>query len=455
MTVDLVVRNGNLVLPNGVVKADVIVEGGKIAALTKDSSSVKADTTIDAKDKYVLPGAIDPHVHFGIYSGSFEKDVGTETRAMALGGVTTPVHYLQENGSYLKILGSSAKAVKDKALVDVAFQVILMNQGHLNEMPMYPDRGISAGKIYMNGKEYKMIGIDSDVDDAFLYRAFNLCNKLGFLPKLHCENYELAKAIGESVRGSGQQGLPAWDAFRPSVCEEEAMRRAYLIAGHTGTRFYIVHNTTAAAERLSEQAVSENREVWFETCPHYLTFTKDDEIGILGKVNPPIRSEEDRESLWNALKRGLIHTIGSDHAPNMLSAKKGKGDIWTALLGFGGSSFIFPTLFTEGVEKRGLPLTTVARVTSFNASRTHGISSKGLLAPGYDADVVVIDAKRYRKVEPAMVQSYADYTLYDGRKMTGWPAYTISGGRVVAQDLDIVGKPGVARVARCDTAKAG
>jgi dihydropyrimidinase len=454
MTADVVIRNGQLLLPDRVLSADVVVESGKISALTKDSSSVSADTTLDAKGMYVLPGAIDPHVHFGIYSGSFEKDVETETRSMALGGVTTPVHYLQENGSYLNAIDPATRTVEQKALVDVALQVILMNQGHLDEMASYPKRGISAGKIYMNGKEYRIIGIESDVDDAFLYRAFNLCNKLGFLPKLHCENYELAKAIGEQVQKEGRQGLAAWDAFRPAICEEEAMRRAYAIAGYTGTRFYIVHNTTAAAESLSEQAVREGREVWFETCPHYLTFTCDDDIGILGKVNPPIRSKEHRESLWSALKRGLIQTMGSDHAPNHLDAKKGNGDIWTALLGFGGSAFIFPTLFTEGVERRGLDPTVIPRVTSFNASRAHGITGKGLLAPGYDADIVIIDAEHHRKVEPSMVQSYADYTLYDGRRMTGWPTCTISSGRVVTENLEVVAKPGAARVARCATAKA-
>lgn len=452
MAVDVAVRDGKVLLPDRVVEADVLVEDGRISAVTRDSDSTEADRVIDAQGNYVLPGAIDPHVHFGIYSGSFEDDVRTETEAMALGGVTTPVHFLQENGSYSGVFEEASTTVEREALIDVAFQVMLMNPTHLGEMSAYPESGVSAGKIYMNGKEYRSIGIESEVDDAFLFRAFSRCRDLGFLPKLHAENWELAKAIGETVREGGQSGLSAWDAYRPAICEEEAMRRAILIAGHTGTPVYIVHNTTAYAEALSQQAVDNNQPVWFETCPHYLTFTKDDAIGILGKVNPPIRSSEDRESLWSGIKRGLIHTIASDHAPNLLQNKKGDEDIWSALLGFGGSPFIFPTLFTEGVEKRGLSPTQIPRITSFNAARLHGLERKGLVAPGYDADIVVLDAKTHLKVTPSLLDvSYQDYTLFDGMRMAGWPTYVLSRGRVVAEGMEIVGKTGEAKVPPCHT----
>lgn len=454
MQADVVIRGGTLILPNGLVRADVVINEGRIALLTSDSRAIHAERRLEATGKYVLPGVIDAHVHFGIYSGSFENDVRTETRSMAVGGVTTPIHFLQASGSYLPVVEAARRTVQERALVDVAFQVILMNQRHLDELPRYSSRGIGAGKIYMNGKEYRNIGIESEVDDAFLFRAFWAARQLRFLPKLHCENYELACAIGAIRAMDEGDGLAAWDAFRPAVCEEEAMRRAILIARHTGTPIYIVHNSTAAAEHLAAETRMNQQQVWFETCPHYLTFTHDGRIGILGKVNPPIRSAADRESLWRGIQRGLIHTIASDHAPNRRAAKRGRGDIWTALLGFGGSTFILPALFTEGVRKRNLDLPTVTRITAYNVARIHGIRGKGLLAAGYDADLVVVDPKRTWKVTPERLASYADYSLFDGREMTGWPVYTLSRGRVVAEGFELAGHVGHAAVVPCGASLA-
>ena len=172
---------------------------------------------------------------------------------------------------------------------------------------------------------------------------------------------------------------------------------------------------------------------YIETCPQYLTHTVDFD-SIKGKVVPPIRSKSDVQSVWSALKNGIIDTVGTDHVANRLDMKMGKGDLWSALAGFPGIATMLPVLFDQGVNKDRISIERVAEVTSYNTARIFGMyPQKGTIQEGSDADLVVVDMDFEQKVTPELLQSHSDYTIYDGWKLKGWPVLTMVRGRVVME----------------------
>ncbi|HEX2014697.1 MAG TPA: amidohydrolase family protein, partial [Nitrososphaera sp.] len=177
-----------------------------------------------------------------------------------------------------------------------------------------------------------------------------------------------------------------------------------------------------------------------ETCPHYLTHTTDFQ-NLTGKVVPPIRSKSDVQSIWSALRNGIVDTIGSDHVASRLEMKMGSGDLWTALAGFPGIATMLPVLLDYGVNRDRISVERVAEVTSYNTARIFGMyPRKGTIQVGSDADLTVIDLDVQKTVTPELLQSYSDYSIYDGYKMTGWPVMTLVRGSVVMEDGQVDSK---------------
>jgi dihydropyrimidinase len=194
--------------------------------------------------------------------------------------------------------------------------------------------------------------------------------------------------------------------------------------------------STAALDAILKEKEKGRSNYYIETCPHYLTHTT--EFGsITGKVVPPIRSKSDLQSMWSGLRNGIIDSIGSDHVANRLDIKKGKGDddIWSALAGFPGIATMLPVLLSYGVNQDRISIERVAEVTSYNTARIFGMyPKKGTIQKGSDADLTMVDLGLEQKVTPELLQSYSDYTIYDGWKMQGWPVMTIVRGRVVMEN---------------------
>jgi dihydropyrimidinase len=186
-------------------------------------------------------------------------------------------------------------------------------------------------------------------------------------------------------------------------------------------------------------------ELYAETCPHYISLTSECPVG---KVGPPLRTKDDVEALWSAIKSGIISTIGSDHAPMTLEKKKGKGDVWSMGLGQCTGEMLLPVMLHEGFNKRQVPLETIVRITSRNPARILNMKEKGDIEVGKDADIVIVDLKKKVKVTPDILHSFAGWTPYDGWEFVGWPAMTISRGIVVAEEGQVTGKPGHGRTVR-------
>jgi dihydropyrimidinase len=305
------------------------------------------------------------------------------------------------------------------------------------------DYGMTSFKFFMSfrGEEGAYIGLPG-IDDGVMYELFEaLGQRPGAVLCVHTENIEVVWSIRKRLQESGRDDLKAWHESRPPFTESEAAVRAMLFAAETGCSVYIVHTSTQDTLAEVRSFREQGGQVYIETCPHYLTHTYDSPVGMLGKQNPPLRGWEDVEAMWEAIEDGTVDTIGSDHAPR--TGERKRGSVWTASPGQPNMPLILPVLLSEGAHKRGLSLERVAQVTAANAARIFGLwPRKGSLQIGADADLVVVDMGLEKTVTAAGLQGRADYSIYEGVSLTGWPVLTMLRGQTVARDGQLLAKPG-------------
>ena len=458
MAVELLVRGGTLVAPyEGLVRADLLIQAGKIAGLVAPDVEWSADRVIDVSGRYVFPGLIDPHVHIGLGNGL--EDWATETRSAAAGGITTVFSFLMSGTSYVPLIEEARQAADRLAYVDYGLHLVPCAPVHLDEMDRYvAESGITSFKYFTSfrGEEGAYLGVQGS-DDGYLYAYLErVAGYPGGVACVHPENIEVVWRLRERLQQAGRDDLPAWDESRPASVEAECVDRALFYAQQIGCPLYLVHISSSLALReiRAWRARFPESRVYAETCPHFLTHTADMPLGSLGKINPPLRSAADVEALWAAVADGTIDTVGSDHVPRRREKKA--GTIWEASAGFPGTGAILPVLLSEGVHKRGVSLLRVAELCSANPARILGCyPRKGSLRVGSDADITVVDLGLERQVSPEVFRSYADYSLYDGWVLNGWPVMTIVRGRVVMEDGEIIGPAGGGRyIARAGAVSA-
>ena len=443
-------RNARLVYADGtILDGGLVAAGGVITEVFagEGPATPPGCEEIDPEGRYVLPGAIDPHVQ--LYPAEGFAHYATETRSAAAGGVTTIVKMHRDLEGYdAPTFWEEVAGAESRAHVDFSFHLAVMSDAQIAAIPDYArELELTSFKLFTayKGEEGYRIGIQG-VDDGQLLDAFHAVAGLGGVALVHCENQELANRALERVRASGRDDLRAFAESRPWVVEAEAVRRAAYLAGLAGCPLYVVHVTSKESLGFLVEAKRDGQRLFIETEPHYLTETCDSPLGNLAKVIPPPREAEDREALWEALAAGQIDTIGSDHVA--ASRERKRGSIWEAQLSFPGIATILPLLLSEGVNRGRLSLARVAAVTSTNPARIFGLPSKGELRPGKDADFVVVDLELEREVSAEILQSASDFSLWEGRMLRGWPVVTVCRGAVVMRDGEVVGREGHGRYLR-------
>jgi len=447
------ITNASAVIPKvGVVETSIMIEGGRIKALTNSAGSVSASRKIDARGKYVLPGAIDPHVHYGVYT-PIDEAARTESRSAAVGGVTTMIRMLRLYDSYRNV-EKQLEASKGSHYIDYSIHASILRPDQVRDVPYLKELGINSLKIYMNlGADLNRIYMDLepgtrgvregevDMTDELLSAIVKEGSNVHSTVLVHAENPATCSDHMRSGKERGMAGLKAWSDCRPPSSEAQSIAKVSELGRKFGANLYFVHiGSTAAMDAILAQREKGRSNYYIETCPHYLTHTVD--FGSLtGKVVPPIRSKSDLQSMWSALRNGLVDTIGTDHVANRLDIKMGRGDVWSALAGFPGIATMLPVLFSHGVNQDRISIERVAEVTSYNTARIFGMyPKKGTIQPGSDADLTIVDLDLEQKVTPELLQSYADYTIYDGHLLKGWPVMTIVRGRVVMEGGQVDGK---------------
>ncbi|HEX5904973.1 MAG TPA: amidohydrolase family protein [Candidatus Nitrosocosmicus sp.] len=463
---DLIIRNANVVIPRiGIVKSNILIDNGKIKELTNSVDNVSYSRSIDVNEKYVLPGLIDPHVHYGVFS-PIELASETESRSAAVGGVTTIMRMLRVYEPYAQEISKHLHASVGNHFIDYSIHASILNPNQVSEIPYLYDMGIHSFKLYMNlGSTDNRILMDMNPSENLhlpknVHISDDLCSKvLSHSSKLknavvlvHAEDHETCaklieeKKVVESGRKietkketTNENPLRIWSECRPTISETIAIKKIMKMGRQYGTNLYFVHigSNNALDTILYEKQVG-GCNAYVETCPHYLTHSLDYN-NLRGKVVPPLRTKDDVASLWNAIQNGLIDTIGTDHVANTLNLKLGnQNDVWTALAGFPGVATMLPVLLHYGIIMRQLPLVRLAELTSYNTSKIFGLfPKKGTIQKGSDADLVVIDLDLTKKINPDILQSSSDYTIYDGYELQGWPILTISRGKIIMENGNV------------------
>jgi len=434
-----VISNGNLVMPRiGVIKADLVLDQGKILSITSDTSQVEADQRIDAEDKFVFPGVIDCHTHFGM--GSKETDYATESVSALVGGVTTVISYELQSTPYEDTFESWRAHAQSQSFVDFGFHYGMVTDQQINSFEVYcKDQGVSSFKFFMNfrGEEGAYLGL-LGIDDGVMYDLFK---KAGMMPStvvaVHPENIEVVWRKRKEIEESGRNDLRAWDECRPDFVEAENIRRAMYFAEFTGAKLYIPHISCGMGLNEALEYRKRYKKIFLETCPHYLTHFSNDPLEEKGKVNPPLRSSEDAKVLWQGLIDGSIDVVASDHVPRTLDKKR--GGIWKASAGFPGCATILPVLLSEGYHKRGLSLERISELVTYNPAKIFNLSDKkGNISVGLDADLTIVDLNREELISSAKLQSNAGYSLYEGWTVKGWVEQTLVRGDLVMKEGRLV-----------------
>jgi dihydropyrimidinase len=447
---DLVLRNARLVYADGSILAGGLRarEGTIVEVFAGEPAAVNSGAEVlDANGKYVLPGAIDPHVQ--LYPAPEFAHYATETRSAAIGGVTTILKMHRDLDGYpVEAFHAEIAGAEGRAHIDFGFHLMLMSDEQIALIPDYArEFELTSFKALMayKGEEGFKLGIQG-IDDAQLLAAFSATASVGGVMLVHCENQELANQALERVRATDRDGLAAFADTRPPVVEAEAIKRATYLAGAAGCPLYVVHVTSRDGVESLIEARNAGANVFIETEAHYLTETCDSAAGNLLKVLPPVRASEHREALWRALESGELDAVGSDHVASMREQKQ--GTVWEARLGFPGIATILPALLSEGVNAGELTLSRVAEVTSTRPAQIFGLDRKGQLLPGRDADFVIVDLDLEQRVTAELLGSASDFSPYEGRTLRGWPITTVSRGVTVMRDGKLVGPEGHGRYLR-------
>lgn len=449
MKADLVIRNARVVTHAGEFHGGIAAADGRIVAVGTDDALPAAMREIDADGRSLLPGVIDPHCHLGV-NYPYDEDMRDQTAAAASGGITTILLYIRNKGaSYIPFYEERRAVGEENVHVDFGFHFGIQREEHIHEIPrIVQETGVRSFKLYFGYEHDNPIGI-VPATDGWVYATMRTAAQFpGGIVSVHCENTGIATWLKDEMMATGRQDLGAYTESRPPFCEVETVQRMIFLAEQTGCPLYVVHTTAAGAPPIAELARARGVDVTIETCPHYLTRScYDEDLDMRAKISPPLRDRAEVEGLWDAIFAGQVRSLGSDHVPFFPKAGE---DLWTEKPGIVSFPWELPLLITEGVHKRGLPLSRLVEMNSYTPAKRFGLyPHKGALQAGADADLVLVDLDTEREV----VHEGKGTCIYEGMKLKGWPVLTVARGKVVYEDGHV--DASAAGAGRCVTRPSG
>jgi dihydropyrimidinase len=415
-----------------------------------------ADDIVDAKGKYILPGAIDPHTHISMpFMGTYaQDDYETGTIAAACGGVTCVVDFdLQQKGeTLLEALERKKALAEGKVCVDYSLHPAVMDP-----RPDVIDEVKKACLEYGTPSFKIFMVYDFRVDDATMIKLLDETKKNGGLVQVHAENVYIIQHMNEVLEKEGKLDPYYHAVSRPNIAEEEAIGRAAKMVELTGSRIYIVHLSSKEGLWKVKEARDRGIDVYAETCPQYLLL--DDECykepnfnGAKYVMSPPLRTKESNAALWEGLRGGDIQVVATDHCPFDFKGKKdmfGKDDYKKIPNGAPGIETLAILLHSEGVVKGRISLERMVDILSTGTARMFGLKDKGEIAVGKDADIVVFDPNQTFTITQGKLHMNVDYTPFEGVEITGMPNVVYSRGEKVARwngdQMEFVGQVGHGR----------
>jgi dihydropyrimidinase len=452
----LLIKGGRVVTAADSYVADLLVEGERISLIGADLD-VSAERTIDAEGKYVLPGCIDPHTHLDMPFGGTVTidDFESGHTSAAFGGTTCHVDFcIQGKGqTFAEALDGWHAKANGKALIDYGFHIAvtdLAGEERLEELAALPEQGITSYKLFM---AYKNV---LQVDDETLFRAMQVAAASGALVMVHAENGD---AIDVLVREALSRGYiePIHHALtRPPELEGEATNRAIQLARIAGSPLYVVHVTCREAVAPIRRARDLGWNVWGESCTQYFFRSIDDlaQPGFEGAkyvYSPPARDASNHDVLWDAVRTDALSAISTDHCAFLFDGQKtlGEDDFTKIPNGGPGLEDRLKMIHHFGVRAGRISLNRMVDLLATQPAKLFGLyPSKGTVAVGTDADLVVFDPERRETISASTHHSKCDYSLYEGTEVVGAPELVLLRGSVIVEDGELVATPGSGRFVR-------
>ncbi len=437
---DIAIENGKVVIPGcGVIDTNVYIKDGRIYSLGVNPY-IKAKKRIDARNKYVVPGIIDPHVHLGLFA-SLTDELISETKAALVGGITTIGCHIGSKESHMRSFPGIAEKINNYSHVDIVPHFVITTDEQRREIKSYIDKfGVTSFKVYMNG----IPGLIPDVDDGFILDVLSEIKKSDKKSILccHAENRDIIRRAYNYVKEEKGDNatIQDWSDTHPDIAEEEAVMRLSFLAEKSEVPVYFVHISSKNAVKRLQEIKRTNKYINIETTSPYLSLTRNVTAKNNIKMEPPFREQEDVEELWKAVFEGVVDTIGTDNVTMTMSEKKINDTIWNTIPGYPALETHLPVLLNEGVVKRGIPLDLLIGKLTRTPAEIFGIyPQKGTILPGSDADVVIIDMDMSKEVKASERSTRSDFSLYEGEKIQGWPVLTIKNGELAAENGEYLG----------------
>jgi len=446
MTVDTVIEGGTVVTADGTVDANVAIDGETITAVGRPGAMPDAEETVDASGHLVVPGIVDPHVHI---HDMFSVDTyETATAAAALGGTTTYIDFawqawegdlsIYDEESTLMEGIERKQAKGESALVDYSLHGAITRDDPavLDELPDVLDAGVTSIKMFT--------AYEIGLDNGFMNRVFERLADTGGFAVLHTEDPEVCDDLTEQFQAEGKGESTWYPRSRPDYAEAMAAEDAVRMATEAGCQYYGIHTSCRKSADVLARYREEHPElVRAETCTHYTTLTDDvyAEQGNRPMIAPPIRTADDIEAMFEHLTAGSLDVVSTDHCGYKDESKQVE-NWWDSTFGANALQVSFPVFYDEAVNRRGYSPSFVVRKMSRNPARIFGLSSKGAIEPGKDADIVLFDPDESYTITAEDNASEADFSIYEGREVTGRVKQTYSRGTLVADDGEVVAEPG-------------
>mgnify|MGYP003363739903 CR=1 FL=1 len=446
-----IIKHGRIVSPSETYEADILIDGETISCIGRDLEDAGAHI-IDARGKYVIPGGVDVHTHMDLQAGRSRAvdDFYDGTVAAACGGTTSIVDHMAfgPKGCTLHYqLDEYHRLADGKAVIDYGFHGTAqhLNKEILDELEEMVKDGVPSVKVYLT--------YDFRLNDAEVLQVLKRMKELGGVTAFHCENHEVVDYYRKKFVSEGNTAPIYHAKSRPNSAEAEAVARVLNLAHLAGDApVYIVHlSTREGLEAVVDARRKGQKNIYVETCPQYLTLTEDkylDEDGLKYVMSPPLRSEEDCSRLWEGLASGDIQVVGTDHCPFNYGREKqlGKDDFTKCPNGAPGVEERIPLLFSEGVMKGRISVNRFVETMCTNPARIYGLyPQKGILQPGSDGDLVLIDPEAEYVITHDRMHSAVDYTAYEGFKVRGEVSLVMQRGRIVAENNQFKGERGAGR----------
>jgi len=448
--VDLVIRNGRVVTPEGIVEGDVAVANGEIVSVGTPVEDAKS--AISARGRWVMPGGVDPHAHIEQMSGMGQWNADTfetATKSAAMGGTTSVISFAAQapNQSLAETVADYAARATRGAMIDYAFHITLTDTGVTafeEDLATLIKAGHRSLKVFTT--------YNIKLNDAELLRIFALARQNGALVCVHAENDAIISQAKEALITAGHVSPSDHAKSRPRMAEIEAVERICRFAEYLDQPVMLFHISTREGADAIKAAKARGAPVWAETCPHYLFMTADvlDKPGLEGAkwmCSPPQRTAADQEALWGALQDETLSLVSSDHAPyrfdetGKLAAGPDAGFQQIAN-GLPGLETRLPLLFDAMVSSgRGGP-EAFARLTASAPAKLYGLKRKGAIAEGMDADIVIWDPDRHVTYGANDLHDNVGYNPWEGHSVQGWPEQVILHGQTLVKEGTFFGTPG-------------